>query len=156
MTESDLKPTNPKDMAATARLPLHLVPDTLKAYAALAFAEGAAKYGAYNWRRAGVRASVYRSAVDRHLAAWWNGEDVDPMTGVPHLASAIAGLAIILDADLLGKMTDDRPPASPVAQLQRAAEEKVARLQALFAGRNPHHHTIADDIPGLAQPEASA
>jgi len=148
MTDAiDMKPTNPKDMAATARLPLHLVPDTLKTYAALAFAEGAAKYGAYNWRVAGVRASIYRSAMERHLAAWWNGEEVDPKTGVPHLASIIAGAGILLDADLVGKLTDDRPPRAPVAQLQRAAEDKIARLQALFSDRNPHHYTIEDGEP---------
>jgi len=57
------KPTNPKDALAVSKLPLHLVPDTVKLYAALAFAEGAAKYGGYNWRVAGVHASVYRSAL---------------------------------------------------------------------------------------------
>jgi hypothetical protein len=145
----DLKPTNPKDMAATARLPLYLVPDTLKAYAALAFAEGAAKYGAYNWRRAGVLSSIYISAAERHLAAWKNGEDVDPQTGVPHLASVLASIGIILDADLCGKLTDDRPPPAPIAALQRASEDKIARIQTLFADRNPHHHTILDDLPEL-------
>jgi hypothetical protein len=149
--ESDMKPTNPKDMAATARLPLYLVPDTLKAYAALAFAEGAAKYGAYNWRRAGVLSSVYISAVERHISAWKNGEEADPKTGVHHLACAIASLGIILDADLCGKLTDDRPPPAPVAQLQRAFEDKVGHIQRLFADRNPHHHTMLDDLP-----EASA
>ena len=150
MTDAnDLKPTNPKDMAATARLPLYLVPDTLKAFAALAFAEGAAKYGAYNWRRAGVLSSVYISAAERHLAAWKNGEEADPKTGVPHLASAIASICIIMDADLCGKLTDDRPPAAPIAQLQRALEDKVGHIQRLFADRNPHHHTMLDDMPEL-------
>ena len=48
------KPTNPKDAIGAAKLPLHLVPDTLRIYAAMAFAEGASKYGAYNWRAAGA------------------------------------------------------------------------------------------------------
>lgn len=129
---SDRKPTNPKDAAATNRLPLDLVPGSLKAFAALAYAEGAAKYGAYNWREAGVRASVYRAAMERHLEAWWHGEDVDPMTGVPHLASIIAGAGILIDAGLLGKVTDDRPPPAPVGDLIRRLEKDVRRVRGMF------------------------
>jgi hypothetical protein len=144
---SDSKPTNPKDALAISKLPLHLVPDTVRVFAALAFAEGAAKYGAYNWRVAGVRASVYRSALDRHLASWWNGEAADPVTGVPHLASIIACAGILLDADLCGKLTDDRPPAAPVGEAIRAMEAEVARIIALFAEHRPRQWTI-EDTPG--------
>ena len=62
------KPTNPKDAIGAAKLPLHLVPDTLRIYAAMAFAEGASKYGAYNWRAAGAahrpRAGVHGRGGD--------------------------------------------------------------------------------------------
>ncbi len=111
-----VKSTNPKDRIATDKLPLDLVPDTISAFAALAFAEGAAKYGAYNWRVAGVRASIYRAALDRHLKSWWNGENEDPFTGVPHLASIIACAGILLDAEIAGKLTDDRPPVVPLGE----------------------------------------
>jgi hypothetical protein len=136
------KPTNPKDALAVAKLPLHLVPDTIEAYAALAFAEGASKYGAYNWRVAGVRASVYHSALKRHLACWHNGEEADPLTGVPHLASIIACAGILLDAKLCGKLTDDRPPRAPLPARIRTMEVDVARVYALFADRRPKHFTI--------------
>jgi hypothetical protein len=139
------KPTNPKDMAAVAKLPLHLVPSTLQIFAALAFAEGASKYGAYNWRAAGVRASVYISAMERHLAKWKNGEECDATTGVSHLASILACAGIILDARLCGKLTDDRPPLAPVSPLIDGLEQEVRRVYDLFADRAPHHHTIGDD-----------
>ena len=133
LVAAETKPTHPKDAQATTRLPLDLVPDTVSAYAALAFAEGALKYGAYNWREAGVRASIYRAAIGRHLIRWWNGEDVDPKTGVPHLASIIAGAGIVLDAGLLGKLTDDRPPRSPdLCAALDAMQADIARLQVLF------------------------
>lgn len=139
---TDGKPTNPKDAMAVSKLPLHLVPDTLRAYAALAFAEGAAKYGAYNWRVAGVRASVYRSALDRHLMKWWNGEWADETTGVPHLASIIACAGILLDAHVAGRLTDDRPPAAPLSPLIDSMSKDVARIVDLFRDANPRHHTI--------------
>lgn len=138
------KPTNPKDMIATAKLPLHLVPDTLPAYAALALAEGAAKYGAYNWRVAGVRASVYLSACGRHIGKWKNGENVDPKTGVHHLANAVACLAIILDAELAGKLNDDRPPSVPYGKLVDDMEAKVRRVLDMAKDKSPRHFTIAD------------
>lgn len=140
----DSKPSNPKDMIAVTKAPMHLVPSTIKALAAMSFAEGASKYGAYNWRVAGVRASVYKSALERHLEKWWNGEDVDPVTGVPHLASVIACAGIIADADLVGKLTDDRPPKAPIGGLFDATEGVVSHLYRINADKNPYHYTIKD------------
>jgi len=146
MDKPDGKPTNPKDMVAVSKLPLHLVPDTLKTYAALAFTEGATKYGAYNWRVAGVSASVYLAALERHVSKWRNGEEVDPATKVPHLANAIACLAIILDAQLCGKLTDDRPPSAPMSTLIDSFEGVVKHLQELHKDKKPRHYTIADSV----------
>lgn len=142
--DSSSKDTNPKDAIGSTKLPLHLVPDSLKVYAALAFCEGATKYGGFNWRIAGVRASIYKSALERHLAKWWNGEECDPATGVPHLASVIACAAIILDANLVGKLTDDRPPRAPMARLIDDAADIVQHLQQMHKDKNPRHWTIAD------------
>lgn len=130
------KVSNPKDDMAGSRLPLDLVPDTMSAYAALGFLEGALKYGRYNWRICGVRASVYRAAMQRHIDKWWNGENVDAKTGVPHLASVLASVGIILDAGLCGKLEDDRPPSAPVAALIDDMQADVIRLKGLFAKAN--------------------
>jgi hypothetical protein len=141
----DQKSTNPKDVISRGKLPLELVPDSMRVFAALGFLEGALKYGRFNWRIAGVRASVYRSAMDRHLSKWWNGEDKDPFTGIPHLASALACIAIILDADVSGKLTDDRPPGQPLlSTLIDATQDNVAKLNELFKDHNPKQYTIKD------------
>lgn len=143
---SDTKATNPKDAIGSTKLPLHLVPASMKVFAALAFAEGAAKYGAYNWRAAGVRASIYKSALERHLEKWWNGEWADPTTGVPHLASVLACAGIILDANIANKLTDDRPPALALPSRIDDMEADVKRILALFADKDPKHWTIADAV----------
>lgn len=140
------KPTNPKDAIADGRLPLALVPDTVPAYASIAYAEGALKYGAYNWRAAGVRISVYIAAIRRHLIKFQNGEWADPSTGVPHLASVIAGAGIILDARACGKLIDDRPPRAPMGEVFDELEGIFAGLRDMFADRDPRHWTIADDL----------
>lgn len=150
MPGADEKPTNPKDALASDRLPMELVPDTLEAFAALAFLEGALKYGRFNWRVAGVRASVYRAALRRHLAKWWNGEECDPDTGVPHLASILACAGILLDAGVQGKLTDDRPPRQPGhSKLLADLQVDVRRLKAKFADHHPKQYTIEDSAPPL-------
>lgn len=140
------KPTNPKDVIGSGKLPLELVPDTLPAYAALAFFEGASKYGRFNWRVAGVRASIYRAALQRHLAAWWNGENADPDTGVPHLASVAACVGILIDAEVAGMLTDDRPPPAPLGRLHADLAGRVADLRDRFADVSPRQWTIADAV----------
>jgi len=130
--EGDFKPTNPKDRAATTRLDISLFPDTAVAYGALGCTEGDYKYGGYNYRIAGILASVYYSAIRRHLSKWHNGEWADAKTGVPHLASAIASLGILIDAIEKGTMVDDRPPKTDLAGLLTRMESDVKRLQELF------------------------
>jgi hypothetical protein len=48
---------------------------------------GASKYAAHNWRK-GYDWSLSYDACRRHLDAFWDGEDLDPESGLPHLAHA--------------------------------------------------------------------
>ena len=138
------KPSNPKDIAAFNKAPLHLVPGSFKAMTALALAEGALKYGSNNWRVAGVRASVYKSALERHMDKWWNGENCDPETGVPHLANAAACLAVLIDALAQDNLHDDRPPAQADFPhlLNDVVPEKLFDLRREFGHCKPVHWTI--------------
>jgi hypothetical protein len=141
------KPSNPKEAIGDTKLNLSLVPDTAHMYLASAFTEGALKYGSYNWRAAGVRASTYVAACRRHLAKWWNGEEFDPKTKVHHLANAMACLAIILDAKLVSKLNDDRPPVADIHGLIESLEGTVAHLKEMSKGLTPHHYTANDAEP---------
>lgn len=140
----DSKPTNPKDRIGSSKLPVSLVPDTVSILATMSFAEGASKYGAYNWRVAGVRMSIYMEAMRRHQMKLWNGEWADKKTKVPHLASIIACCGIIEDARLCGKLTDDRPPVLDIEAAVEAAEAVIQHVFRLNAEMKPHHCTIAD------------
>lgn len=146
---TDTKPSNPKEAIGSTKLSLGLCPDTITIEVALAYLEGALKYGRYNWRIAGVRASTYNDALERHRMDWWNGQDRDPITRVKNLASIIACAGIMLDAELCGMLNDDRPPAAPIADYLDSPEvlEHVAHLKALFKDHNPKQYTIADSPP---------
>lgn len=140
----NIKDTNPKDIVGQTKCPLDVVPDTISVEAAPAFLEGALKYGRYNWRVSGVRASVYKSALERHIKKWWNGENYDEDTHVKHLANAIACLGIILDAELCGKLEDDRPPKAPLSSLINQQTTLVEHLKIIFKDATPKHYTIHD------------
>lgn len=144
------KPSNPKDVIGSTKIDLGLVPDTLVVCAATAFFEGASKYGRYNWRIAGVRASIYHGMVRRHIAAWWNGEDRGALTHVHHLDNAIACLAILRDAELYGMLADDRPPAPDRAAMSKLIDTQaglVATLRETFKRESPKQYTL-EDTPG--------
>lgn len=112
--------------AKAAKLPRQLVPPVLEEHAALAMKEGAEKYGAYNWYLRPVTAMGLVGAIRRHLAAYQQGEDLDPDSAVPgktHLGGIAASVAILLDAARFGTLTDDRP--SLVALEHRFVAEKT-------------------------------
>jgi hypothetical protein len=93
---------------------LSCVPMTVVLEIATAMREGAQKYGRHNWREAGVRSSVYFDAAIRHLFAWWEGEEIDPDSGISHLTKAIASLVVLRDGQMQSEtqpelFNDDRP-----------------------------------------------
>ena len=143
---ADKKSSNPKDDIGATKLPLDLVPDTLVAFAALAFLEGCLKYGQFNWRITGVKASIYIAAARRHLMKYNNGEWADSKTLIPHLASVIACCGIILDASICGKLVDDRPPMHPTSELIDGMVSTVDHLKKLFDGHDPYQNTIKDSV----------
>lgn len=109
--------TNPKDLIGDTKVQMHLVPPAAVVQMAGVMALGADKYGAYNWRENDVRATVYASAALRHLAAWQDGETLDPESGESHLAHVAACMAILLDAGANGNLVDDRPLPGPAASV---------------------------------------
>jgi hypothetical protein len=104
----------------------------------LALTEGALKYGRHNYRVAGVRASVYFDAAWRHLAAWWEGEDLDPDSGLSHVTKAMAGLAVLRDSMIRGNWNDDRPPRLGPQWVQ-ALNLKAAEVIGKFPEPKPPH-----------------
>lgn len=138
------KPSNPKDAIGSDKMPLHLWPETATAMGCLGLLEGMLKYGRGNWRETGVRASIYVDALRRHVGAWFEGEDCAPDSGLPHLAHALACLAIIVDAEAAGNLVDDRQyPGGHREQLE-ALTPHVARLKAKYVDKDPKHWTIQD------------
>lgn len=108
---------NPKDRIGITKPRLSLVPKSAIIRIAQAFTDGARKYGPFNWRTKAVSATVYVDAAERHLAAYFDGEDVAADSGYLHLAHAGACIGILIDATETGNLIDDRPTPGAAARL---------------------------------------
>ena len=86
-----------------------------EAQIAAVLGHGATKYGPWNWRSTPIHATSYIAAIRRHLVAWLDGEDNDPESGLSHLAHVAAGLMILMDAEAVKTLVDDRPKSGNVA-----------------------------------------
>ena len=139
-----MKQSNPKDLIGSDKLPLLLWPETATILGSLGLLDGALKYGRSNFRAVGVRSSIYYDATRRHLNAWFEGEELDPDSGLPHLAHALACIAIVVDAQAAGKLNDDRMHKGGYRSLVQEMTPHVKRLKELHIGKNPKHYTIAD------------
>lgn len=144
MSKTQTKLTNPKDMVGTRKAGISCVPQAVLAELGVAMLEGACKYGRFNWRASGVRASVYLDALNRHIfQQWWDeGEDIDLDSQLSHITKGISTLVVMRDAMIQGMLVDDRPPRSKpfMAELNQAAGAVIDR----HTDKSPRHYTIDD------------
>lgn len=101
--------SNPKDIAALDRVPMHLLPAAGAIHGAMACGDGAEKYGPYNWRDKPISLMSYLGAIERHIACIKDGEDAATDSLIDHLGHINATTAILLDAKQVGTLIDDRP-----------------------------------------------
>lgn len=146
--------TNPKDAIGDKKLALHLLSPIAEAHWVIGQYAGMLKYGAWNWRAAGVRASIYISAMRRHLAGYTSGEEFDPVDGSHHLGNIMACAAILLEAREIGKLTDDRPPCFSHRSTYAWAEGMQAQLKVQYADKHPKHYSICDMPPTVERKKA--
>lgn len=72
------------------------------------YGRGAEKYAARNWER-GYSWSLSFAALQRHAWQFWNGEDLDSETGMPHMASVVFHAFALLYFMEKHREFDDRP-----------------------------------------------
>jgi hypothetical protein len=87
----------------TGKSRVDLVPPKAILEVADVLTDGVAEYGAHNWRE-GITYSRLYSAIQRHLLAFWKGEDVDK-SGHRALAHACTDIMMLME---MPKEWDDR------------------------------------------------
>ena len=119
-------PDNPKEKFGAAKPSIQFIPPIAIIEEAMVMAAGAAEYGPFNWNETPIEAATYYSAMFRHLAAWFSGEDIDPKSGFPHLAAIRASAGILIDAQATGNLIDNRPKTAHVGKAIARLTKPVA------------------------------
>lgn len=91
----------------TGKPPIGLIARSALEQEALVMAFGATKYERHNWR-GGIHWSRLIDATLRHVLAFNEGEDIDPETGLSHLAHARCCLAFLIEYQKSHPELDDR------------------------------------------------
>lgn len=86
---------------------LSLIPRVAQELEAQVFGFGAKKYGRDNYKQ-GMDWLRITDAALRHITAFADGEDIDPESGLPHLAHARCCMAMLLFYSHYNVGTDDR------------------------------------------------
>lgn len=137
--------TNPKKQYGVQSIPLSYWSSLASSYGALAFYNGALKYGKANYANTPVEASIYIDGAMRHLAAWVAGEEFDPADNVPNLGGVLANIGILLEARAAGTLIDDRAKQSGYLKERDSLKEVVKHLNQLHEGKTPKHYTLGDN-----------
>ena len=135
------KPTNPKDAVGVLKYAMSYVSAPVLAEIAVGMTEGGHKYGRHNYRVIGVRASIYYDATMRHLMQWWEGEDLDPDSGLSHITKAITSLVVLRDAMIQEMFTDDRPPTG-ARDWADDANKRTKALDAKYPNKVPSYTEV--------------
>lgn len=134
-----VKPSNPKDAYGVKKTPMSTVPAQVMMEIGVGMLEGAVKYARHNYRVVGVRSSVYYDAAMRHMMLWWEGQDLDPDSGLSHVTKAMASLVVLRDAMLQGKLEDDRPPTDGDPDWMLELNRKAAEIIEKYPDPKPAH-----------------
>ena len=82
-------------------------PEAINALAHI-LTDGATKYGDRNWEKGMDWGRLY-AAAQRHLLAFWAGEDRDPESAHPHLWHALTNIAFLVAYQKRNIGEDTRP-----------------------------------------------
>jgi len=89
------------------KIPVELVPVSFIESISAVLAHGAKKYARNNWTK-GLPWTKILGAILRHIYAWARKEDLDPESGLPHLAHAATNIMFLMTWTHTHKELDDR------------------------------------------------
>lgn len=127
-TSAERKQTNPKDVIGMKKAPISTLSGPVLFEMGLGMLEGARKYGRHNYRAMGTSATVYYDAAIGHLVDWFEGEDLDPDTGLSHVTKAMTALLVLRDSMLMGNWMDDRPLRNPNKLYKKSFNPKAKEI----------------------------
>lgn len=104
------------------------------------FGYGSSKYSDRNWEK-GYPYSWSYGALQRHLNAFWGGEDIDPESGHPHLSHAGFHILALLEFSRTHPEKDDRSKDVPPPQQIPSSDSSELRF---WASASKHPYTSSE------------
>jgi hypothetical protein len=136
------------------KLPWELLPEDALEQVVRVLQFGAQKYAPRNWEKGIAYTRVY-GAIRRHLVAWLKGEELDPETGISHLAHAACEILFALTFETRGmKECDDRPvTVNAAARANAGLLENVVHTDEIDADPSDPPADLMAMVPtrGIAQ-----
>lgn len=102
---------------------------------------GASKYGKANWSN-GIEHSRLLAAAMRHLGKYSEGENVDPESGLPHIAHATCNLVFLL------WMSKNRPDLDD--RWERKDSAPIAIVKQEISADPKYSHTVQNTLAELS------
>lgn len=132
---------NPKAAAGKMKAPVSCIPAYVVGELGIGMLEGELKYGRHNYRDTPVVASEYIDAARRHLDDWWEGldNDAESAANLSNLVKAMACLTVLRDAQMQGKLIDDRPPGSAHTHMRATLNDMAKKLREKYPVPVPPH-----------------
>lgn len=97
---------------------------------------GSKKYESRNWER-GYDFGLSFAALNRHLWQWWNGQDLDPETGVPHTVAVMWHAAALTEFMTTHPEFDTRPKSEAPNLLPDVDWAPSKNVSVVVGGDNP-------------------
>lgn len=126
-----------EDKIRTDLLPVNPIMDIAKV---LTF--GAKKYADRNWERGIAWNRVY-GALQRHLMAWWGGQNCDPETGLSHLSHAGCCIMFLMEFEQTHRELDNRP--KPIYEKEAAPDTNELKCTTSILTRQDFPTTPRDN-----------
>ena len=104
---------------------MYLLPPKALTEVAKVLTFGANKYDEHNWKKLDNLQNRYTGAALRHIFAHMDGEELDPETGLDHLAHALCCLLFKLEAKLEDGKSKEKGLREPISSEYRESDNPL-------------------------------
>ena len=93
---------------------------------------GAQKYERDNWQKVPDSKRRYFDAMQRHVWAWKQGEQIDEESGIHHLAHAMCCMMFLYEHDVKYAVGDEVLHIEPVCENHNPEEKQNVKIRTLI------------------------
>lgn len=93
---------------------------------------GAQKYERDNWQKVPDSKRRYFDAMQRHVWAWKQGEQIDEESGIHHLAHAMCCMMFLYEHDVKYTVDEESTTTDPVCGIHSQEDKQNVKIRTLI------------------------